>query len=116
MEEFAPSAEEAPTARLWSFFFRGMTMNLLNPKVAVFFLAFLPQFAGPATGGATLRLVALGLIFALLSVVVFSAIALFSGILGERLSRNPRFANALQLSTGCVLVGLGVRLALSGRQ
>jgi len=115
-EEFAPSAEEAPTARLWSFFFRGMTMNLLNPKVAVFFLAFLPQFAGPATGGATLRLVTLGLIFALLSVVVFSAIALFSGILGERLSRNPRFANALQLSTGCVLVGLGVRLALSGRQ
>jgi threonine/homoserine/homoserine lactone efflux protein len=111
-----PAAEEAPATRLRSFFFRGLTMNLLNPKVAVFFLAFLPQFAGSATDGAGPQLVALGLIFALLSVVVFSAIALFSGILGDRLSRNPRFAAALQWLTGCVLIGLGVRLALSGRQ
>jgi threonine/homoserine/homoserine lactone efflux protein len=91
-------------------------MNLLNPKVAVFFLAFLPQFASPATGGVALRLLALGLTFALLSVIVFSAIALFSGVLGDRLSSNPRFTNVLRWLTGCVLVGLGVRLALSGRQ
>ncbi len=118
-EEFSPSAEKIPAVKLRSFFFRGLTMNLLNPKVAVFFMAFLPQFASPSVGtagGAALRLVALGLIFALLSVVVFSAIALFSGVVGDRLSRNPRFATALQWSTGCVLVGLGVRLALSGRQ
>lgn len=115
-EEFAPSAEDAPATRLRSFFFRGLTMNLLNPKVAVFFLAFLPQFAGSATDGVALRLVALGLTFALLSVVIFSAIALFSGIVGDRLSKNPRFATALQWLTGCVLVGLGVRLGLSGRE
>jgi threonine/homoserine/homoserine lactone efflux protein len=115
-EEFASPEAEAPAARLRGFFLRGLTMNLLNPKVAVFFLAFLPQFARPETDGAALRLVALGLVFALLSVVVFSAIALFSGILGDRLSKNPRFANALRWLTGCVLVGLGVRLALSGRQ
>jgi threonine/homoserine/homoserine lactone efflux protein len=117
-EEFVPSAEEAPAARLRGFFFRGLTMNLLNPKVAVFFLAFLPQFASPSgatADGVALRLVALGLIFALLSVVVFSAIALFSGVLGNRLSRDPRFATALQWLTGCVLVGLGVRLGLSER-
>jgi threonine/homoserine/homoserine lactone efflux protein len=90
-------------------------MNLLNPKVAVFFLAFLPQFASPTSDGAALRLLALGLIFAVLSVLVFSAIALFSGILGDRLSKNPRYASVLQWLTGCVLVGLGVRLALSGR-
>jgi threonine/homoserine/homoserine lactone efflux protein len=115
-EEFASSAEEALPARLGSFFLRGLTMNLLNPKVAVFFLAYLPQFASPGTGGVALQLLALGLIFALLSVVIFSTIALFSGILGDRLSRNPRFASVLQWLTGCVLVGLGVRLALSGRQ
>ncbi len=115
-EEFASSAEEALPARLRSFFLRGLTMNLLNPKVAVFFLAYLPQFASPGTGGVALQLLALGLIFALLSVVIFSTIALFSGILGDRLSRNPRFASVLQWLTGCVLVGLGVRLALSGRQ
>lgn len=115
-EEFAASAEEAHTTRLRSFFLRGLTMNILNPKVAVFFLAFLPQFANPAAGGAALRLVALGLIFALLSVIVFSAIAIFAGLLGERLSSNPRFVNVLRWLTGCVLVGLGLRLALSGRQ
>lgn len=115
-EESASPQGEAPTARLGSFFLRGMTMNLLNPKVAVFFLAFLPQFASPAMDGTALRFLALGLIFTLLSLVVFSAIALFSGILGDRLSRTPRFAGALQWLTGCVLVGLGVRLALSGRQ
>jgi threonine/homoserine/homoserine lactone efflux protein len=118
-DEFISPEEEPPRTNLRSFFFRGLTMNLLNPKVAVFFLAFLPQFAGPngaTTGAAALRFLALGLIFALLSLAVFSAIALSASILGDRLSRNPRFANALRWLTGCVLVGLGVRLALSGRQ
>jgi len=117
-DEFVSPEEEPPRTRLRSFFFRGLTMNLLNPKVAVFFLAFLPQFAGPngaTTGAAALRFLALGLIFALLSLAVFSAIALSASILGDRLIRNPRFANALRWLTGCVLAGLGVRLALSGR-
>jgi threonine/homoserine/homoserine lactone efflux protein len=118
-EEFSPSAEKLFTVKLRNFFLQGLTMNLLNPKVAVFFMAFLPQFVSPSVGtagSAALRLVALGLVFALLSVVIFSAIALFSGVVGDRLSRNPRFATALQWSTAFVLVGLGVRLALSGRQ
>ncbi len=114
--EFAPSAGEEPAARLRGFFLKGLTMNLLNPKVAVFFLAFLPQFTNFGTSGVGLRLLALGLVFTLLSVVVFSAIALFSGMLGDRLSRNPRYANALQRLTGIVLIGLGVRLAFAGRQ
>ena len=118
-EEFSPSVEKIFTVKLRNFFLQGLTMNLLNPKVAIFFMAFLPQFVSPSVGtagSAALRLVALGLVFALLSVVIFSAIALFSGVLGDRLSRNPRFATALQWSTAFVLVGLGVRLALSGRQ
>jgi threonine/homoserine/homoserine lactone efflux protein len=56
------------------------------------------------------------LVFALLSVIVFSAIALFSGILGERLKKTSWLANTLQWLTSCVLIGLGIRLALSGRQ
>ncbi len=118
-EGFAPSAGEESAARLGRFFLKGLTMNLLNPKVAVFFLAFLPQFAGMSEAtpsNAALQLVTLGLTFALLSVIVFSAIAIFSGTLGDRLSKNPRYATALQWLTGSVLVGLGVRLALSGRQ
>jgi threonine/homoserine/homoserine lactone efflux protein len=114
-EGFVPSAGEEPAAQLRQYFIKGLTMNLLNPKVAVFFLAFLPQFVNPGTSGIALRLVVLGLVFALLSVVVFSAIALFSGHLGARLGSNPRYATALRWLTGCVLVGLGLRLALSGR-
>jgi threonine/homoserine/homoserine lactone efflux protein len=114
-EGFGASVGEEPAARLTQYFIKGLSMNLLNPKVAVFFLAFLPQFANPGTSGAGMRLVVLGLVFALLSVVVFSAIALFSGVLGDRLSRNPRYATALRWLTGCVLLGLGLRLALSGR-
>jgi threonine/homoserine/homoserine lactone efflux protein len=115
-EGFAPSAGEESATRLGRFFLKGLTMNLLNPKVAVFFLAFLPQFVNVGRSGAALRFVALGLTFALLSVIVFSAIALFSGFFGDRLSKSPRFANVLQGLTGCVLIGLGVRLALSVRQ
>jgi threonine/homoserine/homoserine lactone efflux protein len=118
-EEFVFPEEEPPLARLRSFFVRGLTMNLLNPKVAIFFLAFLPQFAGSGgatTGGVALQFLSLGLLFALLSLAVFSAIALCASILGDRLSRNPYFANALRWLPGCMLVGLGVRLALSGRQ
>ncbi len=113
---FAPSVEEPYSARLGRFFLKGLTMNLLNPKVAVFFLAFLPQFVSSGTSGGVLRLVVLGLIFTFLSVILFSAIAIFSGMLGDQLSKNPHYAVALQWLTGCVLVGLGLRLALSSRQ
>jgi threonine/homoserine/homoserine lactone efflux protein len=115
-EGFAPSVGEESAAQLGWFFLKGLTMNLLNPKVAVFFLAFLPQFVNVGSSGAALQLVALGLIFALLSVIVFSAIALFSGLFGDKLSKSPRFANVLQGLTGSVLIGLGVRLVLSGHQ
>ena len=112
-EDFATSTEQEATMKLGGFYVKGLIMNLLNPKVTVFFLAFLPQFAGLAMGNAVLRLLVLGLIFALLSVIIFSTIALFSGILGDRLRTNPRFANILQWLAGCVLTSLGIRLALS---
>ena len=111
-EDFATSTEQEATMTLRGCYVKGLIMNLLNPKVAVFFLAFLPQFAGLAMGNAALRLLVLGLIFALLSGIIFSTIALFSGILGHRLRTNPRFSNILQWLAGCVLTSLGIRLAL----
>jgi threonine/homoserine/homoserine lactone efflux protein len=56
------------------------------------------------------------MVFALLTIIVFSAIADCSGMLGDRLRKNPHFANTLRLLTSAVLIGLGVHLALSGRQ
>ena len=97
-------------------FTQAVTSNVLNPKIAVFFLAYLPQFADPATGGTALQLLALGLAFALLTLAIFSAIAVFSGTIGSWLRTRPRLAGGLGWLTGGVLISLGLRLALQDRR
>ena len=93
-----------------------MASNVLNPKIAVFFLAYLPQFADPDTGGTALQLLALGLVFALLTLAIFSAIAVFSGTVGVWLRDRLKFATGLGWLTGGVLILLGLRLALQERR
>ncbi len=114
-EGFAVSSEAAPVG-LRSVFVQGVASNVLNPKVALFFLAFLPQFADPAAGGAALQLLALGLTFALLTWMIFSVLGYFSGGLGNWLESRPDYANVLRWLTGGILVGLGLRLAFSDRR
>ena len=99
-----------------SVFVQAVASNVLNPKIAVFFLAYLPQFADPSAGATAPRLLALGLTFALLTWVIFSGIALFSGTLGVWLRTRPRLASSLGWLTGGVLVSLGLRLAFSERR
>jgi threonine/homoserine/homoserine lactone efflux protein len=101
---------------LRSVFVQVVASNVLNPKIAVFFLAYLTQFADPAAGGTAPRLLALGLTFALLTWVIFSGIALFSGTLAVWLRTRPRLASSLGWLTGGVLVSLGLRLAFSERR
>ena len=98
---------------LRSVFVQAVASNVLNPKIAVFFLAYLPQFADPAAGGTAPRLLALGLTFALLTWMLFSVLGYFSGGLGNWLRSRPGYANVLRWLTGGVLVGLGLRLAFS---
>ena len=81
-ESFAMVGETAP-ARLGRVFFQAVASNVLNPKVALFFLAFLTQFADPTAGGVAPQLLALGLTFALLTWMVFSVLGYFSGRLGN---------------------------------
>ncbi|MDQ4001020.1 MAG: hypothetical protein M3283_08500 [Actinomycetota bacterium] len=76
----------------------------------------MPQFADPNKGSATLQLLTLGLTFALLTLMIFSVIAYFSGSVGDWLGTWPRFADGLRWLTGGVLVGLGLRLALPERR
>ncbi|MCA1719054.1 MAG: LysE family translocator [Actinobacteria bacterium] len=113
-EEFAGSEEAAPV-NSGSIFFQGVASNVLNPKVALFFLAFLPQFVSP-DDGAALQFVVLGAIFALLALVVTSVVAYFSGTLGDWLRSKAGFATALRWFSGSALVGLGLRLALPERR
>ena len=103
------------TLRLRSVFAQGVASNVMNPKIAVFFLAYLPQFADPNAGSLAPQLLGLGLAFAALTWTVFSALGYFSGALGDKLIRRPRLADALRWVTGGVLVVLGLRLALPER-
>ena len=94
---------------------RGVVMNLTNPKVLIFFLAFLPQFADPAIGPVGPQIFVFGAVFILAAFLVFGAIALFSGAFGNLLLRSPRAQFWLNKITAVVFVGLAVKLATAQR-
>lgn len=90
---------------------RGVVMNLTNPKVLIFFLAFLPQFADPARGSLAPQIMALGCVFMLAAFLVFGAMACFSGAFGRLLQRSASGQRWLNRLTALVFVGLALRLA-----
>jgi RhtB (resistance to homoserine/threonine) family protein len=94
-------------------FRQGLLSNLLNPKIAVFFTSFIPQFVSPGES-VFLSSLTLGAIFNLMGVVWLLVFALFVSRAGDLL-RRPRVKTALDRLTGCVLVGFGVRLATEKR-
>jgi threonine/homoserine/homoserine lactone efflux protein len=96
-------------------FAQGALTNVLNPKVAIFFLAYLPQFTSVQSGHLTVQLLALGLLFALLGGVMLIALAWFSGIAGDWIRQQPSMTRLIDRLTGIVFIGLGLRLALTGR-
>jgi threonine/homoserine/homoserine lactone efflux protein len=103
---------EAGYGRLYA---RGIIMNITNPKVSIFFLAFLPQFADPSRGPLTLQLLLLGSFFILSTVVVFGGIALLAGTLGQWLSRSERALSVMNKVAGIVFVGLALKLVTARR-
>lgn len=90
---------------------RGVVMNITNPKVLIFFLAFLPQFADPARGSVAWQIACFGAVFVLATFLVFGAIACFSGVFGGLLQRSARAQWWLNRLAGVVFLGLAVRLA-----
>jgi threonine/homoserine/homoserine lactone efflux protein len=94
---------------------QGFMIDVLNPKVAVFFMAFLPQFANPALGHVPLQLVLHGALVIAVGVLVEAVIVLVAARFTEALRRNPRIGLWLDRALGTVLIGLGVRLALQQR-
>lgn len=109
------AGEAAPAGDGWAMYRRGVIMNLTNPKVAIFFLAFLPQFADPARGPVWQQLVLLGLLFIVATLLVFGAIAWFAGTLGQWLRRTPGARRVLDRAAGTVFLLLALRLAVLER-
>ena len=93
-------------------FARGIVVNVLNPKTALFFLAFLPQFVDPHRGGVWSQVLVLGLLFVGLGLISDSLYALVAGTVGGLLRRRRR---ALRYGSGLVFVGLGAAAALAKR-
>ena len=92
---------------------RGVIMNISNPKVAIFFIAFLPQFADPSRGPVALQIVWLGAVFMATAILIFAAISIAAGRVGPWLKKSPRAQAAINRLTGTVFVLLALRLAIS---
>jgi threonine/homoserine/homoserine lactone efflux protein len=97
-------------------YLQGLLTNVLNPKVALFFIAFLPQFVDPHTPSFALSMLTLGLIFATLTVCYLTVVGLLSGALGGALLAQPRIAGAIRWLSGAALIGLGLRLLIPERR
>ena len=103
------SGETAVEPTVGKYLVRGFVANAVNPKVAMFFLAFLPQFVvtGP---NATMQIALMGACFAVMSGAAFVSLGYFSGEVGDWLKRRPALSRRLGQMTGILFIGLGVRL------
>jgi len=86
--------------------------NMLNPKVTLFFLAFLPQFVDTEAGNVGLQMAILGAVFMAVTVVVFGAVAIFAAMIGDWVRRKPAIGERLNVFAGLTFIALGIRVAL----
>jgi threonine/homoserine/homoserine lactone efflux protein len=111
-----PEAPAAPAEPLRRVFRDGFVVNLFNPKTAIFFLAFLPQFLDPARGALQAQILVLGLTFMGLGVMSDAMYALAAGAAGDFVRRNRRFLRWQRWFAGGSFVGLGVTAAFATRK
>lgn len=110
-----PEDGAAPPASRRRVFAEGFVVNVLNPKTAIFFLAFLPQFVDPARGSVAGQIVVLGLCWVLLGMASDGTYALIAAAIADRLRRRTRrAARRLDVASGLVYIGLGALVAVGG--
>ena len=113
--EMTAAIEVAPD-RLWAIFAQGVITNVLNPKVALFFLAFLPQFVWRPQSNLTVQILLLGLLFNISGTLVNVLVVLIASYGGERVKASVKTAAVFRRLSGLVFIGLGLRLALLERR
>lgn len=112
--EEAQDDEIARRASLKQVFWQGVIVNVLNPKNALFFFAFLPQFIDVSKGNVALQILFLGCLFVILATISDGIYALLAGSVGHWLQGNRRFLKSQRYFAGGVYIGLGMTTALSG--
>jgi threonine/homoserine/homoserine lactone efflux protein len=106
---------EVPALAGKALYLRGIIMNLTNPKVSMFFLAFLPQFADPRHGSMTLQFLLLGFLFILATLLVFGVLSFLAGGFGERFRRSPSSLRLVNRAAAVVFVALALKLVFAER-
>jgi hypothetical protein len=107
-------AESDRSAPLGRAFRQGAIVQVVNPKVALFFLAFLPQFVDPAVGPSAAQIALLGAVFVVLALLADAMYALLAGTLVDWLRRSSSARRGLRRVSGAVYIGLGATAAVSG--
>ncbi len=97
----------------WQLYRRGIIMNVTNPKVSIFFMAFLPQFAKPENGPMALQLIELGMVFMLVTFAVFGLIAQLAGVIGRWILKSETGEKVMNKVASAVFASLAVKLILT---
>ncbi len=110
------AVSETPTlSSAWSLMLRGLLMNILNPKLTIFFLAFLPQFVTPGSTAPALQMLVLSAVFMAMTFAVFVAYGLLANVFRRAVIESPRVQNWLRRSFAAAFAGLGLNLAFAQR-
>ena len=109
-EQLNEKSKLAKTLDYFKIYEQGMLTNTLNPKVALFFLAFFPQFVDPSYAHSTLSFLILGLTFAVTSLIWCMCLALLASRFSQKLRENPKIESVLNKISGMVFIGMGIKL------
>ncbi len=109
-EQLNEKSKLAKTLDCFKIYKQGMLTNTLNPKVALFFLAFFPQFVDPSYAHSTLSFLILGLTFAVTSLIWCMCLALLASRFSQKLRENPKIESVLNKISGMVFIGMGIKL------